>query len=99
MARHLLTNGYELPREVEAATTPQISPANRELIATGKVLDQAQRARQAYANSEHGARTAALRMLGNGAKTLPADLARRAGIVPDTRYEIRNTSEETNGGD
>jgi hypothetical protein len=95
MARHLAANGFELPRPA-TTTTPQISAENLTLIARGQVIDNALRERAAYAQSSHGARDRALRMLGNGAKTLPADLARRAGVGgrESGRYEIRNTSEE-----
>lgn len=91
MARHLVANGFELPRAV-TETTPQISAANRALIASGQVVDSARRRELAYRESVHGARSTALRQLGNGARTLPAELARRAGIGPGD--EIRNTSEE-----
>lgn len=95
MARHLVANGFELPLpRVEATTTPQVSAKNLALIASGKVIDDAIRERAAYSRSAHGARTAALRMLGNGAKTLPADLAMRAGVGGNKRYEKRDTSEE-----
>jgi len=59
---------------------PQISAANRALIASGAVVDKVQRQERAYRESTHGARAAALRLMANGAKSLPADLARQAGI-------------------
>lgn len=81
MARHLVTNGYSLPLpHDEPVTVSQISAKDLALIASGKVIDNAIRERVAYSKSNHGARTAALRMMANGAKTLPADLALRAGI-------------------
>ena len=108
MARHLVGNGFELPLpRVEAATTPQVSAKNLALIASGKVIDEAMRERAAYAQSTHGARTAALRMLGNGAKSLPAGLAHRAGVGGResadgsrrtgvrSRYEIRVKTEDS----
>lgn len=87
MARHLAASGFAVPTEATAprpmaanGTGRQISAENLALIASGRVVDNEQRSRLAYHNSEHGAHTAALRMLGNGARSLPADLARRAGI-------------------
>lgn len=87
IARHLATNGFEVPTEATAprpiatVVTPLVSPENMALIASGRVIDDSLRAQAAYRNSEHGAQTAALRMMANGSKTLPADLARRAGAA------------------
>lgn len=81
MARHLVANDFALPTSRITSRTPQISAVNQALIDSGRVIDDAIRERRAYARSVHGARTAALRMLGNGAHSLPADLARQAGIV------------------
>ena len=92
MARHLAANGFELPPARVEPTTPQITARNLALIASGAVIDEAARRERAYRESTHGARTAALRMMANGAKTLPADLARRAGLV--TSDELRVTNEE-----
>jgi len=97
MARHLVGYGFALPQRVEPERCPQISTKNLALIGSGRVVDEVARAERAYRESGHGARDRAMRMLGNGAVTLPAELARRAGIVPDTKYEIRNTSEEAGG--
>lgn len=94
MARHLVANGYDLPVFRITPRMPQISAANQALINSGKVIDDAGRERRAYARSDHGARTAALRALGNGARSLPADLARRVGIGPDMSCEIRDANEE-----
>ncbi|MCA9868720.1 MAG: SWIM zinc finger family protein, partial [Anaerolineales bacterium] len=84
MARHLVANGFALPQAREEEPAPQISAANRALIGSGRVVDKVQRQERAYRESTHGARSAALRLMANGATTLPADLARRAGI---TNYE------------
>lgn len=81
MARHLVANKFELPRPKPVETAPQISAKSLALIASDRVVDEERRNRLAYYESHHAAHTAALRRLGNGAKTLPADLARRAGIV------------------
>jgi hypothetical protein len=85
MARHLAAHGFEVPTEEATgaeprATTPQISAANLALIASGAVIDEERRSQRAYLQSEHGARTAVVRMLGNGAKSVPAGLAQRAGM-------------------
>lgn len=97
MARHLAAHGFEVPTE-ETAPWPmvvegagrQISRANMALIASGEVVDAARRRELAYRESGQAARDRALRMLANGAKTLPADLARRAGVGRPTN---------TTGGD
>lgn len=81
MGRHLIEHGFELPTAQEPSPSPQISDVNRALIASGRVIDEALRRDRVYRDSPHGARDRALRMLGNGAAALPADLARRAGIV------------------
>lgn len=87
IARHLAANRFEVPTETTAprpiatVVTPLVSPENMALIASGRVIDDSLRAQAAYRNSEHGAQTAALRMMANGSKTLPADLARRAGAA------------------
>ena len=81
MARHLVAHDFELPQPQPVEIKSQISMANQALIASGKVIDDAIRERVAYSQSVHGSRTAALRMLGNGAKTIPTDLARRARIA------------------
>ncbi len=91
MARHLVRHGFELPRPAEVEKCPQVSAKNLALIASGRVVDEARRRERAYQESGHGARDKAMRMLGNGAATLPADLARKAGV---TSYEQRVTSEE-----
>ena len=64
-----------------------------------RVIEEAQRRERLYRASSQGARDAVLRQLGNGAKTLPADLARRAGIGGQesarmTNDERRMTSED-----
>lgn len=87
MARHLVANGFTLPQPPAPVKCPQISARNLALIASGAVIDQAIRERVAYSQSVHGARTAALRMLANGANTIPADLAQRAGMGGQTARE------------
>lgn len=86
MARHLVKYGFELPVAQEEPG-PLIRPKDLALIASGQVIDEAQRRERAYRASAQGARDAALRQLGNGAKTLPADIARRAGIGRTTNDE------------
>ena len=80
MARHLARYGFELPRRVETQPAGQVRREDLALIASGRVIDEARRRERAYQESGHGARDRAMRMLGNGAGSLPADLARRAGM-------------------
>ena len=81
MARHLVGNGFELPQAAEAALQPIVSAANRRLIESGAVLDRAQREMDGYARSGEAARRTALLAMSQG-RSLPADVARRAGIAP-----------------
>ncbi len=83
MARHLARHGFAIPAAQAAGPAPQIRAKDLALIASGQVMDEALRRDRAYAASTHGARTAALRMLGNGAGSVPAELARRAGMAKD----------------
>jgi hypothetical protein len=82
MGRHLVRYGFELPAAEEAPPRPIVTEANRRLIESGAVVDQARRVQAAYAQSGEAARQWALRAMSNGAGSLPADIARRAGIAP-----------------
>lgn len=82
MARHLVAHGFVLPAAEEATPRPIISEANRRLIASGAVMDAERRTWAAYRSSGEGARRWAITALGSGARTLPAHIARRAGIAP-----------------
>lgn len=81
MGRHLAANGFELPQAVEEEARPIVTPANRRLIESGAVIDAAQRAQAGYARSGEAARQWALTAMSRGAKSLPADVAQRAGIA------------------
>ena len=94
MARHLCANGFTLPQRAEPEKCPLIRRGDLALIASGQVIDESRRREMAYRESGHGARDRAMRMLGNGAVTLPAELARRAGVGRTTNDEPR----VTNGG-
>ena len=91
MARHLVGNGFVLPQPAEVEKCPTIRRGDLALIASGQVIDEARRRELAYRESGHGARDRAMRMLGNGAVTLPAELARRSGI---RNYELGITNED-----
>ncbi|MCW5862803.1 MAG: SWIM zinc finger family protein [Anaerolineae bacterium] len=81
MGRHLVANGFELPAAVEEEARPIVTPANRQLIESGAVIDAAQRAQAGYAQSGEAARQWALTAMSRGAKSLPAGVAQRAGIA------------------
>ena len=81
MARHLVRCGFELPEAVERPATPQVSEANRRLIASGAVVEGERRSLAAYLASAEAAQRRALGQLSRGAGTIAADLARRAGNV------------------
>ena len=81
MARHLAASGFALPVAEETPAGPQISAANRRLIESGAVVDAERKSRQAYLRSSEAARHWALTAMSNGAGTLPAEIARRAGIA------------------
>lgn len=81
MARHLVAHGFELPDPKPQPATQQISPAARALINSGAVIDAANAANAAYRRSREAARQYALTAMSQGQTTLPADVARRAGIA------------------
>lgn len=81
MGRHLVAHGFELPEAAEPEPRPIVTEKNRRLIESGAVIDAAQRAQAGYAQSGEAARRAALLAMSQG-RSLPADVARRAGIVP-----------------
>ena len=83
MARHLVASGFALPEAGETPAGQQISAANRRLIESGAVVDAERKSRQAYLRSSEAARHWALTAMSNGAGTLPAEIARRAGIARD----------------
>jgi len=82
MARHLAAHGFTLPAAVEEAARPIVREKDRRLIESGAVVDAAQRERAGYARSGEAARQWALQAMSQGAGSLPADVARRAGIAP-----------------
>lgn len=81
MGRHLVANGFALPVAEETGPRPIVSPANWRLIESGAVIDAAQREQAGYAASGEAARRAALLAMSQG-RSLPAEVARRAGIAP-----------------
>ncbi len=81
MARHLAAHGFTLPAAVEEAARPIVREKDRRLIESGAVVDAAQRERAGYARSGEAARQWALQAMSQGAGSLPADVARRAGIA------------------
>ena len=81
MARHLVANDYALPVAAETEPRPIVTPANWRLIESGAVIDAAQREQAGYAASGEAARRAALLAMSQG-RSLPVDVARRAGIAP-----------------
>lgn len=81
MARHLVGHGFALPEAVEEEPRPIVTAKNRRLIESGAVIDAGQREMEGYARSGEAARRRALLAMSQGT-SLPADVARRAGIVP-----------------
>ncbi len=90
MARHLCANGFTLPQRAEPEKCPPIRRGDLAKIASGQVIDEARRRELAYRESGHGARDRAMRMLGNGAGSLPAKLAWQAGVVTSDERRVTN---------
>lgn len=79
MARHLDAHGFVLPAQKPAAPAEQISVRNRALIASGAVIDKAQRENEAFRRSGLGAERRALNAAASGRTIAAADWLRLHG--------------------